>query len=171
MSSITAEKVWSGWQAREEHQKMWQELWRLHGSWQAWRESFLEKYNLPHPDTLQWQEETYDQNPQQRVLGFLVGPFKGWQRYYDPQETNSPKPTPISTIIQSDDLKANGKIQAIIQGIQNGTITELTLIILETDQGSLLIDGCHSASALAQLSAETNIKVHLQIGSTSPHSV
>lgn len=172
MSKITAEEVWSEWELREKDDPNWQELYKNYESWRAWRESFLDKYNLPHPETLDWREETYDQNPLDKILKLQVGPFKGWRRYYDPKETADPRPTPISTIIQSPDLQANGKINEIIAGIQNGTIQELTLIILENPDGSLILtDGCHSASALAQLAAETQIRVHLQIGSTSPCSV
>ncbi len=169
MTKIPWQKVWSDWEAREAPQARWQTYWQKegHANWQDWRTSSLAKYNFAHLPKLEWREEIHNTNPQSRIAQANIAPFQGWSQYYE----GPPKPTPFSTIAESPLLSANANIQAIIAGIQRETIKELTIIATEDENGKLtIIDGCHSASALMLIAADTEIRVLFHIGSKPPRT-
>ena len=129
-------------------------------SWQEWRQTYVEKFQLA---TRNWTLFLIE-NPLERIPEFYAGPFKGIQDYipYAPEIT-------FEDLAALTEIQTNRKMNAISLNFPDSTI--LIGVKKENSQDAMILEGTHRCCAIAllkrrrrrRLREKTKLKVYIAL--------
>lgn len=139
ISSTTWNEVLADWREREADLWGWEAHWKAKGfsSWDAWRETFYTKLDLPHKE---WNLYNVS-HPSTFVPAMWAVAFNGWRSYYKEGVTRAT----FKDLVDHQELANNKKVTNLLNDFPG----ETTVIVLRNENQFAVFEGMHRCSAIA----------------------
>lgn len=146
---ITWADVLRDWEAAEAQR--WESVFRERGynSWWEWRKSYVEQLGL---EDREWIEESID-NPHDVIPTLVIGGYRGWKPYR-PAGLDVATFADVARPVESGgrsildepriDVRTNETVMSLV-----GNMNDSTLLVLQSGDLRVLLDGTHRAAATA----------------------
>ncbi len=142
IQDISWEEVFGRWQKQEGSREEWTECAtkvKKWSNWENWRRFASEAFQASQRP---WKLYTITK-PNEVIPQFLVGPFRGWQAYFEKKNIHT-----FQDLIEKhyDTLSMNTKIVQIMKNFPQPT--EMIGIFIEDEEKMVCFEGTHRACAL-----------------------